>query len=47
MYGDKTKPKYNYYGKIAKGGMEYIKQMLAIGGESLILIVLIMKNGSA
>ncbi len=49
MYGDKTKPKNYYNGKIANGGMEYVKQMLDIGGEPLISIVLMMmtRNGSA
>ncbi len=34
MYGDKTKLKNYYNGKIANGGMEYVKKMLDIGGES-------------
>ena len=34
MYGDKTKAKNYYNGKIANGGMEYVKKMLDIGGES-------------
>ena len=37
MYGDKSKGKTYYNGKIANGGMEYIKKMLDIGGESAYL----------
>ena len=34
MYGDKTKGHKYYIAKIANGGMEYVKKMLDIGGES-------------
>ena len=34
MYGDKSKGKTYFNGKIANGGMEYIKKMLDIGGKS-------------
>ena len=34
MYGDKTKGHKYYISKIANGGMEYVKKMLDIGGES-------------
>jgi len=37
MYGDKSKGKTYYNGKIANGGMEYVKKMLDIGGESAYL----------
>ena len=37
MYGDKSKGKTYYNGKIANGGMDYIKKMLDIGGESAYL----------
>jgi hypothetical protein len=36
-YGDKTKEKSYYDGKIANGGMESVKKMLDIGGESAYL----------
>ena len=37
MYGDKSKGTKYYNGKIANGGMDYIKKMLDIGGESAYL----------
>ena len=37
MYGDKSKGSTYYNGKIANGGMEYVKKMLDIGGESAYL----------
>ena len=37
MYGDKSKGKTYYNGKIANGGMEYVKYMLDIGGETAYL----------
>jgi hypothetical protein len=37
MYGDKSKGSKYYNGKIANGGMEHIKKMLDIGGESAYL----------
>ena len=37
MYGDKTKGKNYFNCKIANGGMEYVKKMLDIGGESAYL----------
>jgi hypothetical protein len=37
MCGDKTSGKTYYKGTIANGGMEYVKTMLDIGGESAYL----------
>jgi hypothetical protein len=37
IYGDKTKGKYYDNGKIANGGMDYVKKMLDICGESAYL----------
>jgi hypothetical protein len=44
MYGDKTKGHKYCIAKNADGGMEYVKKMLDVGGESAHLIVLMMKN---